>query len=228
MKKKTYTFCAIALLLFSSFRPNLECEYANSNIGFAKSQIKDALVTDDINQARFFSYKALGAMEKSKSQLQNCGCTYAKSSMKESLDALILATKSTTLDGAKNYLNESMELTENTMRVLSAHDTHESNYSNDVLAMNTTSGTKRVVTAKKGILSLNEKIDISLEKYKNSLDKVVETVNCKEATAFAKRIYEECEMQLLKTNLSEGKKYYNLRTKEITAKALKRIGNCDA
>ncbi len=226
MKKTTYTFCAIALFLFSSFSPNLECEYANSNIGFAKSQIKEALVTDDINQARFFSYKALGALEKSKRQLQNCGCTYANSSMKESLDALILATKSTTLEGTKNYLNESMELTESTIRVLSAHDTHESNYSNDVLAMNTNSSAKRIAIPIKDNLSLNEKIDISLEKYKNSLNKVVETVNCRDATAFAKRIYEECELQLLKPNLSEGKKYYNLRTKEITAKALERIGAC--
>ena len=59
------------------------------------------------------------------------------------------------------------------MRVLSAHDTHESNYSNDVLAMNTTSNTKRVVPAKKDILSLNEKIDISLEKYKNPKEKSI-------------------------------------------------------
>lgn len=228
MKKKTSIFCALTLLVFSSFRSNLECEHANSNIGFAKSQLKEALITDDINQARFYTYKALSALEKSKSQLNDCGCKYAKNSMAESLDVLILATKSTTLEGTKIYLQQSMELTENTMLVLDAHDTHDSNYSNDVLAMNTNSRSTGGGTRENDNLSLNDKIDISLEKYSTSLNKVVETVNCHDAKAFAKRIYDECERQLLKANLSEGKKYYNLRTKEITKKALDRIGNCTA
>ena len=75
---------------------------------------------------------------------------------------------------------------------------------------------------------LFETIDTSLEKYRISLDKVVQSVNCKDATAFASRIYAECEAQLLKPNISEGSKYYNLRTKEITAEALTKIGDCSA
>ena len=81
MKKATYIFCTLAILLLSSFRTNLECEYANSNMGFAKSQINAALLTDDINQARFYAYKAVNALEKSKTQLEVCGCTYAKSQL---------------------------------------------------------------------------------------------------------------------------------------------------
>ncbi|WP_339838264.1 hypothetical protein [uncultured Maribacter sp.] len=227
MKKTTYIFCAIAILLLSSYRANLDCEYANSNMGFAKSQINAALLTDDINQARFFAYKAVNALEKSKSQLEICGCTYAKASMNENLDALVLATKSTTLHGTKTYLDKSIELINNTIFVLDSHESHNSVYSNDELSMNSNTTTKTVSSTKVSkSLSLTETIDLSLAQYKISLEKVVETVNCKEAKAFAQRIFDDCENQLLKPNLSEGSKYYNLRTKEITQKALNRIGSC--
>ncbi|TLP80430.1 hypothetical protein [Maribacter sp. ACAM166] len=227
MKKTTYIFCAIAVVLLSSYRPNLECEYANSNMGFAKSQINTALLTDDINHARFYTYKALNALEKSKTQLDICGCSSAKTSMNENLAVLVLATKSTTLQGTKKILDKSIELTEHTMLVLDSHDTHNSAYSNDMLSMNSTTTINAATTANNTkTSSLNDKIDASLEKYRISLGKVVETVNCKEAKAFAKKIFDECESQLLQPNLSEGTKYYNLRTKEITLHALNKLGNC--
>lgn len=227
MKKATYIFCTLAILLLSSFRTNLDCEYANSNMGFAKSQISAALHTDDINKARFYAYKAVNALEKSKNQLEVCGCTFAKASMIENLDALVLATKSTTLEGTKTYLDKSFELINNTMFVLDSHESHNSVYGNDVLSMNTNSASKIVINTENiKNLSLNEKIDLSLAKYTISLEKVVATVNCKEAKAFAQRIFDECENQLLKPNLSDGNKYYNLRTKEITENALKKIGDC--
>tara|TARA_R110000744_G_scaffold19680_7_gene51782 strand:+ start:395 stop:994 length:600 start_codon:yes stop_codon:yes gene_type:complete len=196
-------------------------------MGYAKSQITAALSTQDINQARFYAYKALNALEKSKDQLKVCGCTYAKTSVYENIEVLTLATKSTTLEGTISYLNESIELTDNTILVLESHDTHDSIYSNNELSVNTNSSTE-VKTGKKVKFDKNifENIDISLEKYRVSLDKVVQTVNCKDATAFATRIFNESEAQLLKPNISEGSKYYNLRTKEITQEALNKIGDC--
>ena len=227
MKKATYIFCTLAILVLSSFRTNLECEYANSNMGFAKSQISAALLTDDINQARFYAYKAVNALEKSKNQLKVCGCTFAKESMNENLDTLVLATKSTTLEGTRTYLDKSIELINNTMFVLDSHDSHNSTYANDVLSMNTNTASKTVINTKNSkSLSLNDKIDLSLAKYKVSLEKVVATINCKDAKAFAQRIFDECENELLKPNLTEGSKYYNLRTKEITQNALNKIGDC--
>ena len=227
MKKATYIFCTLAVLALSSFRTNLDCEYANSNMGFAKSQITAALLTDDINQARFYAYKAVNALEKSKNQLKVCGCTFAKESMNENLDTLVLATKSTTLEGTRTYLDKSIELINNTMFVLDSHDSHNSTYANDVLSMNTNTASKTVINTKNSkSLSLNDKIDLSLAKYKVSLEKVVATINCKDAKAFAQRIFDECENQLLKPNLTEGSKYYNLRTKEITQNALNKIGDC--
>ncbi|WP_405381201.1 hypothetical protein [Maribacter sp. LLG6340-A2] len=228
MKKYTYIFCILSMLLLSSFSSNLECEYANSNMAFAKARIVEALQTEDINKARFYTYKALNALEKSKVQLSQCGCTRAKDRMEENLEHLKAATKSTTLIGTKNFLKKSIEITNNTMLVLAEHDNHNSVYADNLLAMNTStkSISKNEAIRVKEPSSLNEKIDQSLEKYRISLNKVVETVDCKEAYIFAKRIFNECEQQLLKTDLSEGSKYYNLRTKEITQNALNKLGNC--
>jgi hypothetical protein len=224
---KTYIFVSVvALLLFSSFKSNMECEYAGSNIGFAKSQTETAIAKEDINKARFFAYKALNAIEKSKNQLAICGCEYAEIDVQEGLRNLKLAIKATSLGATRMLLERSLKHTLNGLEALDAHDLHQSKYGNEVLALNTIIPTKNVATLLEDVTSLNEKIDFSLKKYKASLQKIVESVNCKEARAFAKNIFDNCEKELLKSNLSEGKKYYNLRTKEITADALLRIPDC--
>ena len=71
-------------------------------------------------------------------------------------------------------------------------------------------------------------IDDSLIPFEESLQKVVNSVDCKSARAFAQRIFQNCEQALLQSDISERKKYYNLKTQEITANALRDLGNCDA
>lgn len=228
MNKTYILICAAALILFSSFTSNMECEYAGSNINFAKTQTETAIAIDDINKARFYAYKALNAIEKSKKQLVVCGCEYAESDLEEGLKNLKLATKATSLNATRIFLERSLALTLRGLESLESHDQHQSKYGNDLLALNSTTSAKNGETLLKyqGLASLNEKIDISLEKYKASLQKIVESVDCKEARAFAENIFENCEKELLKPNLTDGKKYYNLRTKEITADALLRIPDC--
>ena len=104
---------------------------------------------------------------------------------------------------------------------------HNSEYANDLLAINTTEVTKAKLSMKQpsGKL-LEQKIDRALINFQNSLEEVVVSVDCKEAYEFATRIFVHCEQQLLRPNLTEAKKYYNLRTKEITAEALKKLEHC--
>ena len=227
MNKIYFYIAAVAMVLFSSFSSNLECEYAGSNIGYAKTLTEKAIQIDDINQARYFAYKALSAIENSKKQLTVCGCKYAVEGMEESLSTLKLATKATTLNGAHVLLTRSLEHTKGGLEALEEHHLHDSKYASDVLAINTKDAAEKNASLKDtSFETLTEKIDISLEKYRNSLNKVVETVDCPEAKVFAQRVFDNCEQELLKEDLSEGKKYYNLRTKEITAEALIRIGEC--
>ncbi len=219
----------MAFLLFSSFKGSTECEYAGANIDFARTKTEKAIAIDDINQARYLAYKALSAIEKSKKQLEICGCEFAEQNLLEGLKNLKLATKATTLDATRIYLLRSLENTMGSLNALQDHHLHKVKFNENMAIIDTVdTASNGSATAKKPVKLLYQKIDASLEKYSVSLSKVVETVNCKEARAFTSRIIEHCEKELLRENLSEGKIYYNLRTKEITLAAHRRIGTCAA
>jgi MFS superfamily sulfate permease-like transporter len=230
MSKTYIPFIVIfCFIIFSSFTVNLECEYAESTITIAMDNTKKAIEVDDINQARYYTYKAVNAIEKSKKQLEKCGCTNAKEDLDEGLNHLILATKATTLDSTHELLLKSLDHTLEGLNALTYHDLHENNQNKDIAMANTPNSITEIelpVSTKRN--SIHNTIDNSLEKYRLSLDNVVKTVDCKEAYNFTKKIIEQCEKQLLRNDLSDGKKYYYLRTKDFTAKALARIGNCEA
>ncbi len=218
---------ALIFIFFTAFTTTEACEYAESNINFIKSQTEEALSKDDLNLSRYHAYKALNAIEKSKKQLKECGCDYATIGIEESSYLLKRATKANSLNDTKNLLKRSLINTEESLRAIVAHDVHKSKTSKDLLAINTQGDP----LDEDGLPEdpetvLKRRIDTALEKYRKSLNKVVETVNCKEAKAFAERVYQQCEQELLVPDLSEGKKYYNLQTQKITAEALERIGTC--
>ena len=225
--KNHYLIAVVILILFSSFTVEKACDYAGSNINYVKTQTERALALDDINQAKFYAYKAINSIEKSKKQLNDCGCTYAEQSIVDGQSDLILATKATSLNSSRILLNRALEHIIGGIESLEEHELHNSKYGSDLLAMNTIVSDAEKVTMKKPTeKELERKIDASLEKYRESLEKIVNSVDCTSARAFAENIYEHCEQQLLLPNLTEGKKYYNYRTKEITAEALARLQGC--
>ena len=227
MKYRYSIHIVVLVFLFSSFKVDKACEYAGSNINYVKTQTEKAIAVDDINQARYLTYKALNAIEKSKNQLMECGCEYATENITESLSNLKLATKATSLNSTRILLNRALENTLGGLESLAEHELHDSKYGSNLLAMNTVVDKKEKTSKKKpGKKEFERKIDVSLEKYRESLNKIVNTVDCIEARAFAENIYLHCEQQLLLPNLTEGKKYYNLKTKDITAAALKRLNDC--
>lgn len=226
---QTILLLFISLGLFSSFKPNQSCDYASSNIGYVKSEIEKAIAMTDLQLTRFHTYKAINAIEKSKKELDSCGCEYAIDNITLSSEHLKMATKTSTLASTAIFLNKALKETSDTLTSLKEHNTHKSSYGNDVLALNTVNLTNE---SEHGSYTppteelLKQKVDSSLTSYRASLDKMISTVNCREARAYADRIFEQCEQQLLKSNLSEGKKYYNLKTKEITAEAIEKLGEC--
>ncbi len=227
MRKTYFTIGIMAILLLSSFKKSKACEYAGSNINFVKIQTEKALGESDLNKARFFTYKALNAIEKSKSQFSDCGCEDANLIIEEGLENLKKATRTTTLAATRILLNRALENTLGSLDALENHEMHNNLFSASVLEMNTIEASHSKLAMK--IASpdaLYKKIDESLENYERSLSKIVESVNCKEARAYAERVYAHCEGELLKSNLSEGKKYYNLRTKEITVAAMDKLMDC--
>ncbi|CAM4355001.1 hypothetical protein [Zobellia nedashkovskayae] len=210
----------------SSYGASQDCDYATSNIGYVKNQTKKALSMKDLQMTRFYTFKALTALEKSKNNIAECGCEEASDSALENIEYLKNATKATSLAGARILLNKALLYSAESLEAIANHDEHGSIYGSDNLIMNVTSSKKEETMAFLDNTKIRQRIDTSLLKYKTSLDKVINTVDCAEARAFAQNIYENCEQELLKPHLSESKKYYNLKTKEITEKALDRLGNC--
>lgn len=219
----------LVLFSMSSFDMSKACEYAGSNIGYINSQTERALAAEDINTSRFFAYKALKAIEKSKEQIEACGCDYAKESIYEGLDNLKKATRVSSLNSAKILLTRALDNSEGSLEALRDHDEHQGGlYANDMLVMNTKTAEKEKLSMVMPVgKELERKIDQSLVNYQNSLDDVVNSVECKEAYEFASKIYQHCEQELLKPGLTEAKKYYNLRTKQITANALDKLKDCN-
>lgn len=227
--KKIYTLASLlAICLFSSYKPNKACEYAGSNLDFAKTQTEKAVNENDLNKVRFFTYKALNAIENSKKDLDTCGCEDADQYILDGKENLKNAVQTSSLSEAKELLRTALKNTFGSIEALENHEFHENKYPEDVLALNTVdSNGKKISINPPSEPTLHQKIDASLVSYEISLNEIVLSVNCKEARAFALRVFNECEAELLKPNLSEGKKYYNLRTKEITAEALNRLGDCN-
>ena len=218
---------SIALLLLSSFAPGEACSYAGSNMNYVKARTEEALQMDDINKARFYAYKAIKVIQTSTNRFNDCGCKDAAINIEESLISLKAATKSTSLNGTRILLQEALQQIIDALDALDQHEMHDVVFPSKDIAMNVEVGMEAELIANELEKNeLYEQIDNSLAKYSKSINTVVDSVNCLEAKAFANTIYARCEQQLLKPNLSEGKKYYNLRTKEITAKALLRLGDC--
>lgn len=226
MKLPFIAFYIFLIGVLASFKPNQACQYAGSNIGYVKAQTEQAIAEADLQLARFHTFKAINAIEKSKEQLEDCGCERAVENISEGSEHLRNAVKATTLASLRMLLEMALGETIEGLNALENHEKHTSTYGNDLLTLNTKQPTKNELSRPPGEMEMKQKIDSSLQKYRKSLDNVINTVGCKKAKSFAKTVYDNCSQELLKPNLSEGKKYYNLRTQQITAEALAKLGNC--
>ncbi len=227
MKTQYFLLSAMALCILSSFSFNQACDYASSNIGYIKSQTEMAIKAENINKSRYYAYKALSAIDKSKKQLENCDCEYASNSIHETAENLKHATRATTMASTRILLKKAIHNANGSLDAISEHELHKSKYASDVLAMNTKETEKEKTAMRLPERPiLHDKIDKSLQSYEKSLSNVVNSLDCNEAYAYAKNVYENCEKQLLRTDMTEAKMYYNLKTKSITEKALKKLETC--
>ena len=230
MKTLYFVLCLLLIPLCSSFSTNDACEYAASNIGYVKTQTELALEDNDLNKLRFTTYRAIKAIYKLRAQLNECDCEQAVIDIEESHMYLKKATKATSLQAARMLLNEAYTKSVSSLKAIEKHQLNENPGTAGTLIINNFKDSQDssilVFTLEKDELHIM--IDDSLIPYEKSLQKVVDSVQCKDARAFAERIFKICEQELLKPNLSEGKKYYNLKTQEITADALRQLGDCSS
>ncbi len=215
----------LILLLTSSFKNRNACEYATSNLEYIKSQTKAAIVASDFELAKYYSYKALNGIEKTKLNFLDCGCEGAIESLEKSLSYLKNAVKADSFESSKGLLHQALENTVTGLKVLRIFELEfSSDYGNDLLILNT----KDALEHQDGSLlpkgkHLKEKVHNCLLGFETSLEKVVNEIEHDEASQFVANIHEEAELMLLDTELSEPKKQYYQRIKTITQGALERL-----
>jgi hypothetical protein len=204
------------------------CMNTEAMIGFVKEQTGQALEEQDLSLIRYHAFKALNTIERSKAQLEACGCDYARKNLMEGLENLKLSTRVTTLEGTRIPLARAMDYIKAAREALEQHEsTHDRPFGQQLIAVDnsvpTQTQAKRILEEEK---ALESKIEKALQNYERSLNEVVEGVPCEEALVFVKRIYAHSQNQLERGDQTPAKKFYNLRTKEITEKAMARLGDC--
>lgn len=229
MKTHYFLLGILAFCSLSSFAPSEACSYAGSNMSYVQAQTEKALTDNDLNKARFFTYKAIKTIQTSVTKFDDCGCKDAEVSISESLTNLKAAARAKSLNGSKILLNEALQHIIDALDAISQHELHDNAFVSKEFKLNTSDTEEESLTESSAEeINLHHRIDTSLLKYKESLAIVVDSLSCTDAKTFADSIFQQCEQALLKNNLSEAKKYYNLRTKEITAEALLKLGNCSS
>ncbi len=229
MKLSNALLSVLLICLFSSFSSSEDCQYAGSNINYINTQTKKAIDAEELHYSKYHAYKALTAIYKTQMELKTCGCQKAAFKLEESQYLFKKATKVSSLKEAKALLIEAQNKALLSLKELKKHDLHKKAQNAQNAAKDSVASTQKKYTYKS--VTANSKamyqiIDQSLIKYKKSLDHVINTVDCPEALAYANGVFEHCELQLLRTDLSDVKKYYNLQTKKITEEALVKLKNC--
>ena len=228
MKSLRYLLGICTFFLLTAATPGDACINTESMIRFVEEETGQALEEDELNLIRFHTFKALNAIERTRNQLHTCGCDYARKNLLESLEKLKLASRVTTLEGTRIPLSRAMEYIMAATEALRLHDEmHERPFGQELMVSDTgmpsQTQARRLIEEEKAI---EAKIEEALINYENSLKDVVEGVPCAEAEAFVRRVYAHSLKQLESSNLTPARKYYNLRTKEITENTLDRLGGC--
>lgn len=205
-----------------------QCDYARSNLEYISSQTILAIKAEKVEISKYYAYRALNAFEKSKEQLKACACEYTNDFLMDGAEDIKKATRVVSLNGTRIFLKRALENIEESIETLVEHKQHaHSKYGNSLLAINTLAESKKkkhaTLPSKRDI---EKKIDNSLKKFQLSLAKVIDEIDCEESYEFTRNIYEFSEKELLKNGISETKKYYHLRTKQIAAEALKKLDTC--
>ena len=224
----TFALGIITLWLMSSFSVPNACAYASSNLEYIKSNIQEAVMANDLKMAKYYAYKALNGIEKTKGNILDCGCEGTMESLDNALSQLKTATKSDFLEDSKHALRRALENTIIGIKVLKVFERESSSpYGTDFLTMNTKEiqdGSSWLAPPHSG--TIKGQVHECLLEFETSLEKVVTDVDCAEARRFVSNIHEESRLMLLNTKLSEYKKQYYQRVKMLSQTALQKIGDC--
>jgi len=218
----------LGLLLLLSFANYNDCQIANLHVGNIKIQTQNALNANSLEMTRYHTFKALSSLEKSKSNLNDCGCEPALVTAKDTEQNLKQATRAKTVSDSRAFLKIAMQ---NTLIIIDALKNFEeeftSTYGDDILVLNT----KEVLNSQGGFKlspgeELQKKMDNSLTEFETSLNAVVTYVDCEDAFNFINKIIRKSDQSLQRSTLTQGQREYHSRIKSIAFDALKALEGC--
>ena len=234
MKSKKFNLLIVfaigiqSLFSMASVKAANACEYANSNMEYIKDQTETAISANELQITKYYAYKAINGIEKTRSNFEACGCQEAISSLDNVLDNLKEATKAETHPSSKEALQKALKNTLKGIKELQDFGLSVTDvYGDSMLVLNT----KEVMEAQGGILLpegklLEQQIHNGLTDFEISINKIVNELECAEAKRFIKKTYDNASITLLNTDLTKPKKIYHQRVKTITQNALVKLKNC--
>ncbi|WP_435623033.1 hypothetical protein [Flagellimonas sp.] len=218
-----------SLFSMASVKNSNACEYANSNMEYIKDQTETAISATELQITKYYAYKAINGIEKTRSNFEACGCQEAISSLDDVLDNLKEATRAETHPSSKEALQKALKNTLKGIKELEDYGLSISDvYGDTMLVLNT----KEVMEAQGGILLpegklLEQQIHNGLKNFEISIDNIVNQLDCAEAKRFIKKTYNNASITLLNTDLTKPKKIYHQRVKTITKEALAKLKECE-
>lgn len=219
-KKTTFLLLLVIVLQLYSFKENTACDVLNSNLGYAIKQATNAENAPTLNTLKYYTYKAVNTLQKLDTKIDDCGCQSAETIILKGLTLLKNVTQSASIATAKSMLSQAKKDISISIDSITAYSLN-----NKYGPENNTSGTIVNQAASQNKL-LYAKIDSILAPFEESMNTIRNTDNCKEGYKVALSIFEKSEGKLLHAELTEAKRYYHLRTKEIAKNTLDALADC--
>lgn len=211
----------IGILLNISSISYKSCEFANSNTDFVKKQVELALESKDFKMVKYFVYKAIRGIDNSLHNFNDCGCDTAKTGIEKARLELRNAVEKEDLTSSKPLVSEALN---HLIIVLRALEDYELKLAEQPsTALKTANPFKNIMSADPELM---ERMKKNLENYANSVEKVLENVECKEAKRFFLQVIESTQRDIRNKQLDESLRYYQKGVKEITENALAKLDLC--
>ncbi len=219
---------AVGFLLLTAAGDYNACEFAQNNAYFFRAQTQKALTAKSLDLAKYHAYKALNGMYKSQPNFVDCGCESALITVSNAGKNLKEATRAKSFEDAEVFLNIALQnigLTLNALESLNYRQT--GSYRDDILVMNTkevegASKKPRITPASQ----LQNAMEKSLARFKNSLEQVVALEECGEAKRFIHELLEKTQQRLRITTLTNAQRQYHSKVQDLAYDALSQLNDC--
>lgn len=204
------------------------CGLAGSNLEFIQGKIQGALAAEELQLARYKAYQALNGLEKSKHSLKECGCLPAQELVDRALSRLKEAVKAISLTQAGSLLDQALGDTQKGLEALRAfQETYP--WAGGIGQPTDVDGH---ISQEPDWLpqipdsTVSDQVEGSLSAFKNSLEGILEVVDCLEAHRYITKIHEETRTTLHHGVANKHKRAYYLRLLVLTEAALRKLGDC--